>query len=505
MNRVLQFSILICLLLLPQAHAGEASNAIPCQEAPLSWQKELAYYTDRGLVPGIMVMVSSPEWGNVVSQSGVAAFGGSSPIQPDMQFRLGPLTRLLTSVIILQLETEHKLRLDMTVDEFLGGGLVPNSDKITLRDCLNMRGGIFDYRKEPMLNGETPQLGARPIVPEAILSDLWQQLRAGAGEVDAQFSPSDTGYLLAGRLIERLEKKSLPEVFQERIVKPLNIVGGYLEDGREIPANMVHGYTGMKGTMRDRTGADSLLLGAAGGFVATPFDAMHAMQAVMKTDKLISRLAYAKLSKFMNASSQREEDSYALGMVERVSNRGTFRGVEGSVPGYYTSAVYYPWGDAMLLILINTSDNEFVGNELTNEIMRRITGATLVHTPADKAEVGLTDGGLRLEWQAGFYYGETYEIYLGESENAVRKANPGSKDARLLTVDRNTFSIEVRELAPGKTYYWRVDAIRHLTDDEQDNERRRRKNLRGTYEKMPVRLVEEVERIEGPVKSFVVR
>lgn len=506
MRRFFAGLIIFCLLLSFRAQAGENLTTTPYHKLPRSWQKELDYYTGRALVPGILVMVSTPEWGNALGQSGATTFGGDTPIQPDMPFRVGPVTQLLTSIIILQLEAEHKLRLDMTIDEFFGGSSIPHSNTITLLDCLAMRAGIFSFNKEPALNGETPILGAEPLVPKAILSDLQRQMQDGALEVNLRYSPSLTGYLLAGKLIERIEKKPLAEVFKERIIKPLKLSSSYFEDGRKPPANMVHGYSGMNKVMRDRTAADSLLLGASGGFVSTGFDLMKTMKTIMKTRKLLSRLSYSKLCKFLDASSQRQEDSFALGMLERVSNRGIWRGVEGTVPGYYTLVAYYVFGDAMILIMINTSDNKDVGYELSNEILRRITGSTIAHLPANKGTVKLKNGNALLAWHAGFYYGKTYQIYVGESAAAVRRATTKShQGVKYLTTGKKTFQVEVKNLTVGKTYYWRVDAMRHLSEDELADERMRRKTLREQSPELPFREVEEDEQIEGPVKSFVTR
>jgi D-alanyl-D-alanine carboxypeptidase len=64
------------------------------------------------------------------------------------RFRIGSVTKTFVATVVLQLVAEGKVALDDDVDRWLPG-LVPNGQRITVRELLNMRAGLFDYLQDP--------------------------------------------------------------------------------------------------------------------------------------------------------------------------------------------------------------------------------------------------------------------------------------------------------------------------------------------------------------------
>ena len=60
------------------------------------------------------------------------------------RFRAGSITKTFVATVVLQLVDEGRLRLDDTVERWLPG-VVPDGDRITVRQLLNHTSGLYDY------------------------------------------------------------------------------------------------------------------------------------------------------------------------------------------------------------------------------------------------------------------------------------------------------------------------------------------------------------------------
>ena len=69
---------------------------------------------------------------------------GRVPLRAGYRFRAGSITKTFVAVLVLQLVAEKKLGLDDTVERWLPG-LVPNGDRITVRQLLAHTSGLADY------------------------------------------------------------------------------------------------------------------------------------------------------------------------------------------------------------------------------------------------------------------------------------------------------------------------------------------------------------------------
>jgi D-alanyl-D-alanine carboxypeptidase len=79
------------------------------------------------------------------------------PADPKARFRIGSNTKQFTSTVLLQLEAEHKLSLDDTVDRWLPGAVHKNGNdgkKITIRQLLNHTSRIPDYLQHSDVDAE---------------------------------------------------------------------------------------------------------------------------------------------------------------------------------------------------------------------------------------------------------------------------------------------------------------------------------------------------------------
>jgi D-alanyl-D-alanine carboxypeptidase len=158
------------------------------------------------------------------ASSGPAEVGSNRPVPREARFRVGSETKTFLATVVLQLVAEHRLGLDDTVESRLPG-VVPQGDRITIRQLLNHSSGLY----EVLATLPSPR-------SEEFLKLRWRtwttaELVARATANPLIFDPgtrtkySNTNYLVLGMLVERLTGNSYAHEIERRIIRPLQLHG----------------------------------------------------------------------------------------------------------------------------------------------------------------------------------------------------------------------------------------------------------------------------------------
>ncbi|MFI6169301.1 serine hydrolase domain-containing protein [Nocardia sp. NPDC051052] len=161
---------------------------------------------------------------------------GRAPRQGD-QFRIGSVTKTFTATIVLQLAAEYRLSLDDTVDKWLPGlvrGNGHDGTRIAIRHLLGHTSGIFGYTLDKTM--------IERFYSPAMLEhrfDVYRpdQLIDLATSNPADFEPgtewgySNTNFVLAAMIIERVTGQTYADVLDQRIARPLGLTDTYAPSG----------------------------------------------------------------------------------------------------------------------------------------------------------------------------------------------------------------------------------------------------------------------------------
>ncbi|MEW1841483.1 serine hydrolase domain-containing protein [Nonomuraea angiospora] len=235
--------------------AGADSRAVPeaaaGQDRP-ELQKAIEEIVESGFV-GVALRVRD-ERGEWAGSAGARELGGSAKPPIDGHVRIGSNTKTFTATLVLQLVAEGKLGLDTPAADYLPGfGL---DRRITVRMLLQHTSGVFNFTGEVYDDGTI--VHGIP-VPYGSTGKEWvdnrfhtyrpEELVELALSKPARFEPgegwsySNTNFVLARLLIEKVTGRSLAEEMRRLILGPLGLSGTVVPDASpEIPAPHAHAY-----------------------------------------------------------------------------------------------------------------------------------------------------------------------------------------------------------------------------------------------------------------------
>lgn len=160
--------------------------------------------------------------------AGTAARGTGRQVDPDGRFRIGSITKTFTATVVLQLVGEGRIALDEPVETYLPG-VLPDGARITVRQLLNHTSGLYDYTDDPRYVPVDDAGLARWVRTDRWRTYSAETMVAEAAERAPYFPPgqgwrySNTNYLVAGMLVQRVTGRTWNEEVERRIIRPLRL------------------------------------------------------------------------------------------------------------------------------------------------------------------------------------------------------------------------------------------------------------------------------------------
>ena len=219
--------IIGCLIIASCISCSNTSNKlknIDNQSYDMLLQKGL----DRGL-PGIILAIQKGDEKPWIGAAGLANIEKQKPMLKNNRFHLASVTKIFTSVAILNLIDEGKLKIDDKAITFLDSSLVdpiPFINEITIGQLLDHSSGIYSFNND-MEYIET-LIGDKAFDKVTWSSNQLLALAYG-NRVEPQGKPGsghyygDTNLILLSLIIENISGISFREFINERILIPLKL------------------------------------------------------------------------------------------------------------------------------------------------------------------------------------------------------------------------------------------------------------------------------------------
>ncbi|MFI0486247.1 serine hydrolase domain-containing protein [Actinomadura sp. 9N215] len=289
--------------------------------------------------PGVLAAVRGRDGrtADYVAGVGDRATGAKPPVNG--RVRAGSNTKSFTAAVVLQLVGDGKVKLDAPIETYLPGlvrGKGINSKKISVRQLLQHTSGLPEYTRYMDRNAFNMRDTYRE--PRELL-DL-------AFKHPADFPPgtkweySNTNYVLAGLLVQRVTGRPVGEEIATRLVRPLGLRDTYWPGVGERGVRGPHpkGYDASEpgAPLRDITRLDPSWGWAAGQLVSTPRDLDRFFGALLG-GKVLRPAELREMTRTVAAPGSLPGASYGLGLFRtKLSCGAVLWGHGGDINGYET-------------------------------------------------------------------------------------------------------------------------------------------------------------------------
>ena len=362
-----------CLLLLASTAAPGAPPAAVTPTAAIDTLLKGSFPADR---PGAAVIVVKD--GRILFRKayGMADLELGVPLQPDMVFRLGSITKQFTAAAILMLAEEGKLSLQDPIEKHLAG-YPTQGHVITIEHLLTHTSGIQSYTDMP--GWMTSRIQSPMTVTELVDGFKKEPMQFAPGETWAY---NNSGYILLGAIVEKASGKTYEAFVRERIFEPLGMTASYYDRTEPIIPKRAPGYT-REGDQPRNARYLSMTQPYAAGSLASTVDDLARWDASLYTEKLLKKASLDRAwTPYVLKNGKATGYGYGWGVSTLRGRRAISHG--GGIFGFSTYAVRLPDERVYVAVLCNSdspsADPGYLGEEDRGPRRRRpVPGAGRDH------------------------------------------------------------------------------------------------------------------------------
>ncbi|MGW7519435.1 serine hydrolase domain-containing protein [Streptomyces sp. NPDC054796] len=360
-------------------------------------QKAIEEVVESGFT-GVTMRVHD-ERGEWTGSAGASKLGEAAKPPVNGHVRIGSNTKTFTATVVLRLVDEGTVGLDAPVADYLPGfGLDP---RITVRMLLQHTSGVFNFTGEYYDDG-TFAAG----IPATTSGQEWvdnrfktyrpEELVRLALSRPARFEPgtdwsySNTNYVLARLLIEKVTGCSFAEEMRRLILGPLGLSGTVVPDtSPDVPEPHAHAYYRYEEADQqktvDVTRQNPSWISTGGDMISTTQD-LHTFISALMGGKLLSAPLLAEMCK------PHPKAGYGLGVFvqDAGGNGGTLITHNGGMAGHGALMYSTPDGSKTLTAALNYADDAALSlaaafQKSTQMLVKEVFGSGQAG-PADAAE-----------------------------------------------------------------------------------------------------------------------
>jgi CubicO group peptidase (beta-lactamase class C family) len=275
---------------------------------------------------------------------GEAKLDPKTPATTQMRYSIGSISKQFTAAAMLLLQEQGKLSLDDKVGKYIPD--LTRGNEVTIRQLLSHTSGYQDYWPQdyvmkPMFEATT----ARKIM------DIWAKKPLDF-EPGTKWQYSNTNYVIAGAIVERVARMPFFQFLREKIFKPLGMTSVLDIDQVRLAETDPTGYNRFAlGPLRVGPKEGKGWLFAAGQLAMTAEDLAKWDIAIIE-GKLLQPASYLELGREVLLKNGLGTN-YGLGVS--VSSQSGRRALShgGEVSGFVAQNIVFPDDRAAIVVLTN--------------------------------------------------------------------------------------------------------------------------------------------------------
>ena len=275
---------------------------------------------------------------------GAARLEPRVPAKTSMRYSIGSISKQFTASAMLLLQEQGKLSLDDKVSKFIPD--LTRANEVTIRQLLSHTSGYQDYWPQDYV---MPMM-LQPTTPAKIM-DMWARKPLDF-DPGTKWQYSNTNYVIAGVIIEKVSGKPLLQFLQEKIFGPLGMKSVASMDESKTDQDDPTGYLRYAlGPPRAAPKEGAGWLFAAGELAMTAEDLAKWNISIMD-QKLLQPASYRELERevqLVNGLGTRYGLGVSLGM--EAGHRAVSHG--GETSGFTSESIVFPEERVSVVVLTN--------------------------------------------------------------------------------------------------------------------------------------------------------
>ena len=265
------------------------------------------------------------------------------PARPDLPYQIASNSKQFTAMALMLLENDGKLRLDDHVAKFVPG--VSGGDRITIRQLLAHTSGLQDFWPQDYMFGDM----LKPTTPQGIV-DKWAKKPLDF-EPGTRWQYSNTGYVVAGMIAEKVSGAPLLVYLQQKIFAPLGMTSVKDQDDTNRPAFPAGYHRYALGPVRIAQPPASGWLYAAGELSMTAKDLAKWDIARMNRALIPASDWIEQETPVLRADGR--TNGYGLGISNHYDRQRHIIDHGGEAVGFLTQNSVYPDSKAAIVVFTN--------------------------------------------------------------------------------------------------------------------------------------------------------
>jgi D-alanyl-D-alanine carboxypeptidase len=303
-----------------------------------------------GLV-GALIAVDQPGVGRYEQAFGLADARTGEAMTTAHRVGIASASKTFTAVALLRLVDQGRLSLDDPLDRYVHG--VPNGERITIRQLMGMRSGIFELVRDEALRA---RWDADLLLPGWQARDVVSVLRRNepAAEPGAETAYANVNYVLAGLVLEAVTGRPASASLEHLVLEPLQLhhTGLRTSPMRPTPSTKSYLRTRADGERYEVPSWNPDVLFTAGSVMSTVGDLARWSRALSDGALMSLPTACAQRQFTPLAATAPAGPSYGLGLM-RI---GDWLGHDGILFGETTIMLTNMRTGVTIVVATNTMD-----------------------------------------------------------------------------------------------------------------------------------------------------
>jgi len=296
-------------------------------------------------------------------------------------FAIGSVTKQFTAAAIIQLAEDNKLSYDDKVSKYYSE--VPFGEQITIHQLLTHTSGLYNYTMllPELISTDVTELTFDKIM--SLIQDKPQDFEPGKG-----WNYSNTGYLILGKIVEKISGETLENYLQENIFTPVGMENtgvAFKLDEKIVDAN---GYSGSMEVVLDTADRVLLNMSYGAGFLSSTAEDLYKWNTALHGGEIVST---ESLERMFGKSPDMEllaPYAYALMFNKGEFGEEIFHG--GNTIGFTSENAVFTDENAQIIILTNkgyadlTSIKYSIASMLKGNVVAPLEEITYITVPEEQ-------------------------------------------------------------------------------------------------------------------------